>query len=40
MLLYHSEDYFDARVSKGKPLTWTLLCKATREISNFVIGKP
>jgi hypothetical protein len=32
MLLCHNED-LDARISKGKPLAWSLLCKGTREIS-------
>jgi hypothetical protein len=38
MLLCPNEDYLDARINKGKPLAWTLLCEGTREISNT--GQP
>jgi hypothetical protein len=38
MLFCHNEDYLDARISKGKPLAWTLLCEGSREISNT--GQP
>jgi hypothetical protein len=38
MLLCPNEDYLDARINKGKPLAWTLLCERTREINST--GQP